>query len=100
MWHHRTSHPRTSHRGSIVSSSFHLEMLEIVTGLDPLCAAERRVVEVRPRARDAAIIEGDGRLGAHVEAGVGFARTKALDLVQYGQHGVRVEHAIHLAPDA
>ena len=66
------SHPAS--RASHVASSFHLEMLEIVARFDPLRAAERRVVEVRPRVRDAAVLERDRHFDARVQARVGLAR--------------------------
>src|SRR5207247_4239862 len=45
-------------------------------------------------------IEGDGRLDAGIEAGVGLADAVALDLVEGAQHLIRIGHAIDLAPDA
>src|SRR5205809_5771499 len=75
-------------------------MLEVVAGRDPLSAAERRVVEIYPRAGHAAVVERHRNLGPRVEAGVGLAGTVALDLIESRQHGLLVEHLVDFAADA
>src|SRR5215471_17231056 len=85
------------HRSS--ASSLHLQMLEVVARLDPLRAAERRVVEVGPRANPLAVPEGDERFFAPIEAGIGLARPHPLDFIEGGQHRDWVEHAMDFAPD-
>ena len=67
---------------NFLSSLLHLEMLEVVARLDPLRAAERRVVEVHPRVRDVPVVERHRRLDARVQARRRVARTEAFDLVQ------------------
>src|SRR5437667_11217875 len=75
-------------------------MLEIVARLDPLRAAERRVVKVHPHSGDVPIVEHHRRLRARVEAGVRFARAIAFDVVQDAEDPIGVRHAVNLAADA
>ncbi len=59
-------------------SSVHSQVVEVVAGFDPLGAAERSVVEIRPGSFGAAVVERDGCLAADVEARVGLARRGSL----------------------
>src|SRR5437773_8893671 len=92
------SNSKRSRKRTLASS--HLQVLEIISGLDPFRAAERSIVEVHPRSGDAPVVERDRRLDACVEARVGFALAIAFDVVELAQHGVGVTHLMDLAPHA